>query len=162
PIRRREAPVEPMTQAPPPRSGMPAWAKWSLWGCGGCLTVLLVMAIAGVVLVGRNIKIAQFNASNKPDPPPGATANQLMPRRVGKFVLQSRSRANDPQVGTSSGWEGKYSSGGRSVALVVVPTAEARRGGNSRSPFGSAMQRSGQNPNQGVQVSYKIGDKWEQ
>jgi hypothetical protein len=142
---------------PPQRSGMAPWAKWSLFGCGGCLTVAVVMVIVFAVFIGRNMKFEQFNVSDKPDPPPAATANQLLPRQVGPFTLRDASRPTGEQGSSTRGWQGDYTAGARRVTVVVMPTAEAKQHRDARSPFGSALQRTGNDPNQGFLMSMNIG-----
>jgi hypothetical protein len=155
-----------MSENPPPRPGMAPWAKWSMIGCGGCLTVAVVTTVLGAFLLSRNLKFEQISVTDKPDPPVMASANQLLPPRVGPFVRQSLSRGKPPQNGRSGqqgepsrGWQATYSVNGRQVTVFVVPTDEARRNPNAGSPFGTAMQRGGQNPNQGIVMSMKIGDR---
>jgi hypothetical protein len=130
-----------------------------MFGCGGCLTVAVVTVIAGALFIGRNLKIEQLDVSAKPDPPLTANANQLLPRRVGAFVLQNVTRPGAPKGETSRAWQGIYAAGGRTVTLIVQPTEEARQRRDSGSPFGSAMQRGIRDPNTGVQMSVKTGEK---
>lgn len=154
-----------MTQPEPSRQGIAPWARYTLAGCGGCLLVALLVMIVGSFFMARwisqNVKFEPFDAAAKPDPPSTATADQLLPRRVGLFVRESIGHprgARPDSIGEIRVWEGVYAADGKKVTLIVAPAEETRRA-QERSPFSAAMRQQGADPKAGTQMRLKVGDR---
>jgi hypothetical protein len=150
-----------MTELPdPPRPGMAPWMKWSLIGCGGGLALALLL-MGGSFLwfwqtIGKNVTMATFDVSDKPDMPLTATVSQVLPPRVGSFVRQSAGRPT-PASGIPDGvggWEAVYAADGKRVTVVVAPTAALKATRGQRAPPGGAPRPP--NPDTAVHVTMQI------
>jgi hypothetical protein len=146
------------------RGGLSPWAKWSIGGCVGCLAIVMLVVVGGGIwfwqTIGKNVNIATFDVSGKPDLPLAATAAQLVPPRVGSFVRQRVAPVSAPGGGTAGGrgWRGDYASGSQRVTLTVMPTSAAKSASGRDSPF-AALQRQSQRPNTAVHMRMKIRDQ---
>jgi hypothetical protein len=152
-VTRPEVRVHLMTYPPQPaRSGMPTWAKWTMIGCAGCLTVVILLTVGCGALIYQYLGMRTVDVSDKPDPPPTASARQLLPLKVGSFV---RTKVDTGSNG--NGWQGTYVGGHRRATLLVMSTAAARSARERNSPFGTAMRRQNRNPGMGIRVTIKKG-----